>query len=81
MRAAGFDISPGYVDGIRSALTPMSRSGLSGGEEQDSVAVFPHDAKLIGRIVLPERSANLCSAALSEPPLHGGEPVDLLALC
>jgi hypothetical protein len=62
-------------------LTPMFRSGLSGGEEQDSVAVFPHDAKLIGRIVLPERSANLCSAALSEPPLHGGEPVDLLALC
>jgi gluconolactonase len=34
--------------------------GWSGGEGLDGVAVFNPDGKLIGRIELPERCANLC---------------------
>ena len=34
--------------------------GWGGGEGQDGVAIFNPDGTLIGRILLPERSANLC---------------------
>ena len=34
--------------------------GWSGGEGLDGVAVFNPDGKLIGRIELPDRCANLC---------------------
>ena len=32
----------------------------SGGEAEDGVVVFAPDGKMIGRIMLPERCANLC---------------------
>jgi gluconolactonase len=32
----------------------------SGGEAEDGVVVFAPDGKMIGRIILPERCANLC---------------------
>ena len=35
-------------------------AGFSGGEGEDGVAVFAPDGTLIGRILLPERCANLC---------------------
>ncbi|HTZ36156.1 MAG TPA: SMP-30/gluconolactonase/LRE family protein, partial [Stellaceae bacterium] len=34
--------------------------GFSGGEGEDGVAVYAPDGTLIGRILLPERCANLC---------------------
>ena len=45
-----------------SASTPRATCGrgFSGGEGQDGVAVFAPDGTLIGRILLPERCANLC---------------------
>jgi gluconolactonase len=55
-----FDASPGYADGIRCDTEGNVWAGFSGGEDQDGVAVFAPDGKLIGRIMLPERCANVC---------------------
>jgi len=59
-----FDASPGYADGIRCDTEGNVWAGFSGGEGQDGVAVFAPDGKLIGRILLPERCANLCFGGL-----------------
>ena len=55
-----FDASPGFADGIRCDTEGNIWAGFSGGEGQDGVAVFAPDGTLIGRILLPERCANLC---------------------
>ena len=55
-----FDASPGYTDGIRCDTQGNVWCGFSGGEGQDGVAVFAPDGKMIGRILLPERCANVC---------------------
>jgi gluconolactonase len=55
-----FDASPGYADGIRCDTEGNVWAGFSGGEDQDGVAVFAPDGKLIGRILLAERCANVC---------------------
>jgi gluconolactonase len=55
-----FDAMPGYADGIRCDTEGNLWCGFSGGEGQDGVAVFAPDGKMIGRILLPERCANLC---------------------
>jgi len=55
-----FDASPGFADGIRVDTEGNVWAGFSGGEGQDGVAVFAPDGTLIGRILLPERCANLC---------------------
>lgn len=55
-----FDAMPGYADGIRCDTEGNVWAGFSGGEGQDGVAVFAPDGMLIGRILLPERCANLC---------------------
>jgi gluconolactonase len=59
-----FDATPGYADGIRCDTEGNVWAGFSGGEDQDGVAVFAPDGKLIGRILLPERCANLCFGSL-----------------
>ncbi len=52
-----------------------------GEEGLDGVSVFNPDGKLIGRIDLPERCANLCfGGTLPQPAVHGGQHVALLAL-
>ena len=51
---------PGYADGIRVDVDGNVWGGFSGGEAEDGVAVFAPDGKMIGRILLPERCANLC---------------------
>ena len=52
---------PGYADGIRCARRRRYVwSGFSGGEGQDGVAVHAPDGTLIGRVLLPERCANVC---------------------
>jgi gluconolactonase len=55
-----FDAMPGYADGIRCDTEGNVWCGFSGGEAEDGVAVFAPDGKMIGRIMLPERCANLC---------------------
>lgn len=55
-----FDASPGFADGIRCDTEGNVWCGFSGGPGQDGVAVFAPDGTLIGRILLPERCANLC---------------------
>ncbi len=55
-----FDAMPGYADGIRCDTEGNVWCGFSGGPDQDGVAVFAPDGILIGRVLLPERCANLC---------------------
>ena len=65
---------------LRHRRQPLVRLG-HGGEGLDGVAVFTPDGKLIGRIHLPERCANLCfGGAQAQPAVHGRQPVALLAL-
>jgi gluconolactonase len=55
-----FNAMPGYADGIRVDVEGNVWCGFSGGESDDGVAVFAPDGTLIGRILLPERCANVC---------------------
>jgi gluconolactonase len=55
-----FNAMPGYADGIRCDTQGNVWCGFSGGEGHDGVAVFAPDGKIIGRILLPERCANVC---------------------
>src|SRR5215468_4790907 len=50
----------GWADGIRVDTEGNVWCGFSGGEGEDGVATFAPDGKLIGRILLPERCANVC---------------------
>jgi gluconolactonase len=50
----------GFADGIRCDTEGNVWCGFSGGENEDGVAVFAPDGTLIGRILLPERCANVC---------------------
>ena len=38
--------------------------GFGGGEGEDGVAIFAPEGRLIGRILFPERCANLCFGGL-----------------
>ena len=51
---------PGGSDGFRVDVHGNLWCGWSGGEAEDGVAVYAPDGKMIGRIMLPERCANLC---------------------
>jgi gluconolactonase len=50
----------GWADGIRCDTAGNVWCGFSGGEGEDGVAVFAPDGVLIGRVLLPERCANVC---------------------
>jgi gluconolactonase len=50
----------GIPDGMRCDTDGNLWCGWGGGEELDGVAVYNPDGKLLGRILLPERCANLC---------------------
>jgi gluconolactonase len=54
-----FNAMPGYADGIRVDTDGNVWCGFSGGEAEDGVAAFTPDGALIGRILLPERCANV----------------------
>ncbi len=54
------DCGTGVPDGFRCDTDGNLWCGWGGGEGQDGVAVFNPDGKLIGRVLLPERAANLC---------------------
>jgi gluconolactonase len=50
----------GIPDGMRCDTDGNLWCGWGGGEGHDGVAVFNPEGKLIGRILVPERCANLC---------------------
>lgn len=54
----------GVPDGFRCDTDGNLWCGFGGGEGHDGVAIFNPDGKLIGRILLPERCANLCFGGL-----------------
>ena len=54
-----FDDNPGWADGIRCDTDGNVWAGITGGPGYDGVAIFAPDGTLIGRILLPERCANL----------------------
>src|SRR5712664_508211 len=51
---------PGGSDGLRVDVDGNLWCAWSGGEAEDGVAVFAPDGTMIGRILLPERCANVC---------------------
>jgi gluconolactonase len=51
---------PGGSDGMRVDVDGNLWCAWSGGEAEDGVAIFAPDGKMIGRISLPERCANVC---------------------
>ena len=51
---------PGVPDGFRCDIDGNLWCGFGGGEGLDGVIVFDPAGKAIGRILLPERCANLC---------------------
>jgi len=58
------DCGPGIPDGLRCDTEGNLWCGWGGGEGHDGVAVFNPDGALIGRVLLPERAANLCFGGL-----------------
>jgi gluconolactonase len=60
-----FNAEPGGTDGIRVDVQGNVWCAFSGGEAEDGVAVFAPDGALIGRIMLPERCANVCFGGVS----------------
>lgn len=54
-----FDDTPGWADGIRCDTEGNVWAAMTGGPGYDGVAIFAPDGTLIGRILLPERCANL----------------------
>ena len=51
---------PGGSDGLRVDTDGNVWCAWSGGEAEDGVAVYAPDGTMIGRIMLPERCANVC---------------------
>ena len=51
---------PGGSDGFRVDVQGNLWCGWSGGEAEDGIAVYAPDGNIIGRVLLPERCANLC---------------------
>jgi len=52
--------APGGSDGLRVDTDGNVWCAWSGGEAEDGVAVYAPDGTMIGRILLPERCANVC---------------------
>ncbi len=51
---------PGGSDGIRVDVDGTLWCAWGGGPEEDGVAIYHPDGTMIGRIMLPERCANVC---------------------
>ena len=55
-----FNAEPGGATASASTPTAMCGAGGPAAKAEDGVAVFAPDGKMIGRIMLPERCANVC---------------------
>jgi gluconolactonase len=74
------DCGPGIPDGFRCDTDGNLWCGWGGGEGHDGVAVFNPDGALIGRVLLPERAANLCFGGLKRNRLFIAGSQSLYAL-
>ena len=74
------DCGTGIPDGFRCDADGNLWCGWGGGEGQDGVAVFNPEGALIGRILLPERAANLCFGGLKRNRLFMAGSQSLYAL-
>ena len=70
----------GWADGIRCDTEGNVWCGFSGGEDEDGVAVFASDGVLIGRILLPERCANVCFGGIKRNRLFMAASQSVYAL-
>jgi gluconolactonase len=71
---------PGIPDGMRCDTDGNLWCGWGGGEGHDGVVVFTPDARMIGRILLPERCANLCFGGLKRNRLFMAASQSVYAL-
>jgi gluconolactonase len=74
------DCGPGIPDGLRCDTEGNLWCGWGGGEGHDGVAVFTPDARLVLRVLLPERCANLCFGGLKRNRLFMAASQSLYAL-
>jgi gluconolactonase len=74
------ECGPGIPDGLRCDTDGNLWCGWGGGEGQDGVAVFNPAGQLIGRILLPERCANLCFGGVKRNRLFMASSQSLYAL-
>jgi gluconolactonase len=74
------DAGPGAPDGFRCDRDGNLWCGWGGGEGHDGVAIFAPDATMIGRILLPERCANLCFGGVKRNRLFMAASQSLYAL-
>jgi gluconolactonase len=70
----------GVPDGMCCDVDGNLGCGWGGGEGLDGVAIFDPSAKLIGRILLPERCANLCFGSVKRNRLFMASSQSLYAL-
>jgi gluconolactonase len=70
----------GWADGIRGDTEGNVWAGLSGGPGEDGVGVFAPDGTLIGRVLLPERCANLCFGGKKRNPVFMAASQSIYAL-
>ena len=70
----------GTPDGMRCDVDGNLWCGWGGGDGLDGVSIFNPSAKLIGRILLPERCANLCFGGLRRNRLFMAASQSLYAL-
>jgi gluconolactonase len=74
------DCGTGIPDGFRCDTDGNLWCGWGGGDGQDGVAVFNPAGTLIGRILLPERAANLCFGGVKRNRLFMAASQSLYAL-
>jgi gluconolactonase len=75
------DCGPGTADGMRCDTDGNLWCGWGmGTDELDGVVVFAPDGKMIGRIALPERCANLCFGGLKRNRLFMASSQSMYAL-
>jgi gluconolactonase len=74
------DCGAGIPDGFRCDTDGNLWCGWGGGEGEDGVAVFNPTGTLIGRILLPERAANLCFGGAKRNRLFMAASQSLYAL-
>src|SRR5215470_18682985 len=71
---------PGGSDGMRVDIQGNSWCAWSGGEAEDGVVVLAPDGKMIGRIMLPERCANVCFGGIKRNRLFMAASQSIYAL-
>jgi gluconolactonase len=79
-RRVHIDCGAGTADGMRCDVDGNLWCGWGMSPELDGVAVFAPDSKMIGRIALPERCANLCFGGLKRNRLFMAASQSVYAL-